>query len=230
MKQKTEAPTTRRRNGRPRSETTRLAILAATTKLLETQSVRALTMEAIAASAKVSKATIYRWWRSKASVVIDAFVEHHLVQTPMPRGVTSFQALKRHMQLLIQEYSKLGGRIVAQIIAEGQSDPSILREFRERFHYGRRAVVREVIEQGKRTGEIRSDLDSETIMEVLYSPIYFRLLIGYLPLDDAFARRFPDVVLAMIENQGARKKANGASSRPKRRRSPAPPAGTDTAD
>lgn len=176
-----------------------MAILSAAVKLLETSSVQDISIEAIADEAKVSKATIYRWWTSKASVIIDAFMEHHLVSTPMPRGVSAKQALTKHAASVVDEYGGPSGRIVAQIVAEGQSDPDVLREFRERFWYGRRAIVREVLEEGRRSGELRKDLDIEFMMDILYAPIYLRLMMGHLPLDHAFAERLPREMLKLIE-------------------------------
>ena len=87
-----------RRAGRPRSETTRRKILEATVHLLEDVTVQSLTIEAIAREAGVGKATIYRWWDSKALVVIDAFIEHHIVRTPMPRDLPPAEALAIHFQ------------------------------------------------------------------------------------------------------------------------------------
>lgn len=171
--------------GRPRSEKARVAILKATMKLLEQTTLQDLTIEAIASESGVSKATIYRWWPSKASVVIDAFVEHHVVQTPVRRDVSPREALIKHMYALVHQYAGLPGRIVAQIIAAGQADAEVLREFRERFWYGRRAALRELFAEGQRIGEFKRGVDPEFIMDVLYAPIYFRLLWGHMPLDDA---------------------------------------------
>ena len=126
-------PRERNAPGRARSEASRRAILNATLKLLEQQTVQQVTIESIAKKAGVGKATIYRWWASKASVVIDAFVQNHVVHTPMPKGVSAQEALTQHMRLLIEQYSGWPGRVVAQILAEGQADPEVLREFRERF-------------------------------------------------------------------------------------------------
>jgi AcrR family transcriptional regulator len=181
-------PAPPRRAGRPRNEATRRSILEATLRLLQHDTVQSLTIEAIAREAGVGKATIYRWWESKALVVIDAFVEHHVVQTPMPRDLPPAEAIAVHFAALVREYAGWSGRIVAQIIAEGQSDPAVLREFRERFHYGRRAVVREVLEQWRRTGSIPAPDDIELLGDLLYAPVYMRLLIGHSPLDDTFVR------------------------------------------
>ena len=189
---------TPRRAGRPRSETTRRNILEATIHLLEDGTVQSLTIEAIAREAGVGKATIYRWWDSKALVVIDAFIEHHIIRTPMPRDLAPADALSIHFAALVREYAGWSGRIVAQIIAEGQADPAVLREFRERFHYGRRAVVREVLEQWRREGSIPAPSDIEVLSDLIYAPVYMRLLVGHSPLDDTFVRAHLDYVYRLL--------------------------------
>jgi AcrR family transcriptional regulator len=187
-----------RRAGRPRSEATRRSILDATIILLDTESVQTLTIEAIAREAGVGKATIYRWWDSKALLVIDAFIEHHIVMTPMPHDRPPADALAEHFAALVHEYAGWSGRIVAQIIAEGQSDPNVLRELRERFHYGRRAVVREVLEEWHRTAGIPTPANIELLSDLIYAPIYMRLLVGHAPLDDTFVRGHIDYVYTLL--------------------------------
>lgn len=184
--------------GRPRSEESRRGILTTTIKLLQEQSVQAITIEAIAREAGVSKATIYRWWNSKAAIVIDAFIENHIIRTPMPRQVPPRIAITRHFQALVTQFSGWSGSIVAQIIAEAQFDHQIAREFRERFHYGRRAVVREVLDEWRRSGEIDPATNVEVLMDVIYGPVYMRLLVGHAPLDEAFVHDHLTYVFRML--------------------------------
>ncbi|AXF05867.1 TetR/AcrR family transcriptional regulator [Paraburkholderia hospita] len=184
--------------GRPRSEGTRTQILAATVRLLETRTVQSISIEAIAREAGVGKATIYRWWDSKALVVIDAFMEHHIVKTPMPRNLPPGKAIASHLVSLIHEYAGWSGRIVAQIIAEGQADLAVLREFRERFHYGRRALVREMLEEWRVAERIRAPENVELLAELLYAPVYMRLLTGAGPLDDRFAHEHVNYVYTLL--------------------------------
>lgn len=179
-----------RSGGRPRNETTRLAILAAAIDLIKKDAVQSITIEAIARSAGVSKATIYRWWDSKASLVIDAFLEHHVIHTPLRRDVHPAEALVCHWRSLAEQYSDWPGRIVAQILAEGQSDPAVLREFRERFHYGRRAVVSEVANLLVANGAA-GGMPTELLMDMFYGPIYMRLLWAHAPLNQDFIEQFP---------------------------------------
>ena len=195
----TTEPATPQRVGRPRSETTRHRILAATMRLLEEQTVQSLTIEAIAREAGVGKATIYRWWDSKALVVIDAFMEHHTVKTPMPQDLPPAEALAIHFTSLVHEYSGWSGRIVAQIIAEGQADPTVLRELRGRFHNSRRAVVRDVLERWRATEQIRTPVNIEILSDLIYAPVYMRLLVGHAPLDEEFAREHLHYVYALLD-------------------------------
>lgn len=184
--------------GRPRSEKTRRLILKTTLSLLENETLQSITIEAIAKAAGVSKATIYRWWASKALIVMDAFIEHHIIRTPMRRDLPPREAIAQHMRHLVEQYSGWGGHIVAQILAEAQSDPAIGREFRERFHYNRRAVVREVMEEWRRSGEIDPNTNIEMLMDVLYAPIYMRLIVGHAPLDMQFVTDLQHFVFPLL--------------------------------
>lgn len=188
-----------RGGGRPRNEESRKQILVSTLELLRTEPLQSITIEGIAKAAGVSKTTIYRWWNSKASIVIDAFIEHHIVKTPMRRDLPPGEAIMDHMRHLTEQYSGWPGHVVAQILGEAQSDPVVGREFRERFHYGRRAVVREVVEEWRRSGDIDPNTNVEMLMDVLYAPIYMRLLLGHAPLDEKFMAEFQVFVRGLLE-------------------------------
>lgn len=191
--------------GRPRSEATRQLILNSTITLLQDKTIQAISIEAIAREAGVSKATIYRWWDSKAQVVIDAFIENHLVKTTIPVGLSPREAIIYHFRSLVEQYSAWPGRLVAQIIAEGQSDPATLQAFRERFHLGRRAVVKQLLSAWKATGEIPENTNVEILMDIIYGPIYMRLLIGHASLDDDFVRTHIDYIYTLLDSCVARK-------------------------
>jgi AcrR family transcriptional regulator len=175
-----------------------MSVLKATTALLARVAVRDLTVEAIARKSGVGKATIYRWWPNKTAVVIDAFMVTLLPRTPLGSNGRGLQGLARHVKSVVALYRGKFGRVVAEIIAEARFDPPALKYFRDVFLEERRVLAREVIEQAKRSGEVRPDLDTELIIDLLYSPIYFRLLLGHAPLDDRFARNLPKLVFAAL--------------------------------
>ena len=182
------APSAVRSIGRPRSEQSRLAVLDATYKLLKTTKVRDLSIEGIALEAGVGKATIYRWWTNKNAVVIDTFVGFMLPSTPMPQTESALEAISRHLALLVKQYRGERGQMVAEILAEGQSDKGLQEAFRERFFRNRRAAVREVVLRGVEKGEFAPDLDVDTAIDMLYGAVYFRLLMGHGPLDARYGK------------------------------------------
>src|SRR5690348_4378536 len=120
--------------GRPRSETaaSHAAIMDAVYELLKTKSVRDLSMDAIAKRANVGKPTLYKWWPSKAALIMAMFHERIVRQSEAPVAATAEEVIRAKMRRLIREVNGLFGKVVADLIAEGQSDPSILRDFYER--------------------------------------------------------------------------------------------------
>lgn len=183
--------TAKKKAGRPRSQASKASILDAVWKLLKTQTLKDLSIEAIARESKVGKATIYRWWSSKEVLAMDAFVEHVLPITPFPEDLSAYEAISMQMSSLINAFSGDYGSIVAQLIAAGQSEPNVLASYRERFLDERRTAAKAIIEKGIECGEFDPKLDLELAVDILYGPIYFRLFVAHLPLDTHFARELP---------------------------------------
>src|SRR5882672_1171471 len=79
----------RKKSGRPRDQDVRRRILAAALALLSKHGIGALTMEAIAADARVSKQTIYNWWPSRGTVALDAMTEYarNVIEAPAEGAV-----------------------------------------------------------------------------------------------------------------------------------------------
>jgi AcrR family transcriptional regulator len=182
-----------RRIGRPRDPASRRMILSATISLLQTTSVADLAIETIAREARVSKSTIYRWWDSKAVLVVDAFMDSHFSNTPMPTAVDPPTALKRHLSSLVQYFSGRAGKLVVQILCEGLENKALHTEFDRRFTQNRRRLVQETFARGQQEGYFRRDVDAAWAVELLYAPIYRRLIFGW-PLDAEFIQRLGDTV------------------------------------
>jgi AcrR family transcriptional regulator len=189
---------TSKRIGRPRSEESKAAILEATWKLLKTTTLRDLSIEAIARESYVGKTTIYRWWPNKVAVAIDALLENVLPVTSFLNHLSATEAITEQMTALVKAFEGEYGRIVAQIIAEGQACPEVLASYRDRFLYQRRAEAKLIIERGIESGELDPNVDPELAMDILYGAIYFRLLVGHLPLDAKFASELPRQALKAI--------------------------------
>ena len=186
-----------------RSEQSRQAILQSTMKLLDerepgSMSVQQLSIERIAREAGVSKTTIYRWWPDKAAVIIDTFLENHILLTPMREDLPPVDALREHVVALAAVYAGHEGRLMAQLLAESQYDPATLEEFKTHFWRPRREAVKSMIERAIAEGSIRGDRTPDEIAERIYAPIYFKLLFAEGSFDPDTIRAGFDLALEGI--------------------------------
>ncbi len=176
--------------GRPRSDATRQAILDASAHLLETESYDKISIERIAAEAKVGKQSIYRWWGGKADVVLAAYTERVLPRLP-PRQPTddALGDLEDFLRRLFQSVSApLVRRTMQGLLAEAQLDADFRIKFYGVFVASRRTLFRQVLRHGVGLGQFRADLDVETTIDMLNGAFWYRLLSGDEDdLDDAFA-------------------------------------------
>jgi AcrR family transcriptional regulator len=185
--------------GRPRSEQSRRAILEAAGDLMLEGGLTAATMEAIAARAGVSKATIYKWWPSRGAVALDGFLDrvHHSIA--IPEDATTVEALEYQLDELIKLFRDTEcGPIMRAIISQVESDPELAKAVRERWLAPRRAVTFEVIRNGIERGDLKPDLDIAVAMDQLYGPLYHRLMFGHASLPADLANTLVGQLLAGI--------------------------------
>jgi AcrR family transcriptional regulator len=197
--------------GRRRSLEAEAAILKATLYLLERQPLRKVTADAIARRAGVSKATIYKWWPNKSLVALDAYLAGMTEQVPTPDSGSAEVDFTRQLKSLMAFYTSPLGRLFGQFIAEGQSDPSFLALFRERFLYARRAAARVMWQRGVDRGEIRNEIDGEIVLDMIYGPMIFRLLAGHGSLGPRESDALVEAVFA-----GVRRSKDRHVAKPKR--------------
>jgi AcrR family transcriptional regulator len=174
--------------GRPRSEQSRLAILHSTLKLLRQQGgFPDLSIEAISADANVSKATVYRWWPNKAALVADAFSASSEDELRFPDTGSLQSDMSLQMRRLIRIFRSKRGKVVAALLAGGQSDPELIEAFRERFLWPRRRQAYKTLQRGIDRGELRRNSNLDLILDSLYGPIYMRFLVRHDELREEFA-------------------------------------------
>jgi AcrR family transcriptional regulator len=183
--------------GRPRSEKARKAVLEAAAELLLERGLSAVSMDAVAERAGVSKATIYRWWPTKETLALDALYTEWAAAAPDPRDTGS---LRGDLLALLLPWAKLVGsrpfaRVIAALITEAQTDPVFAAEYRQRVVEPRRDQAREVFRRAIDRGEIPADTNTEVALDLIYGPLYHRLLHGHAPLNDQFVRDVADIVI-----------------------------------
>ena len=187
--------------GRPRSEKAHQAILAAAARLLLERGLAAVSMDAVAEQAGVSKATIYRWWPTKETLALDALYTEWAAAAPDPRDTGS---LRGDLLALLRPWARLVGsrpyaRVIAGLIAEAQTDPAFAAQYQERIVQPRRDQAREIFRRAIERGEIPASTRVEVALDLLYGPLYHRLLHGHAPLTDRFVREAVDLALNGIK-------------------------------
>jgi AcrR family transcriptional regulator len=199
-----EAPSTQegRGRGRHRSVEAEASILKAALYLLERKSLREVTTDAIAQRAGVSKATIYKWWPKKSMVALDAYLGGLNARVVIPDTGSAIIDFSQQLQSVISFYKSSLGRLFCQFIAEGQSDPRFLALFRDRFLYARRDAARIMWKRGVLRGEIREDLDSEIVLDLIYGPMVFRLLAGHGSLCEQDSEAMVEAIFSGIRQPG----------------------------
>ncbi len=185
------------RRGRPRSEKARVAILEAAADLLLDRGLSGVSMDAVAERAGVSKATIYRWWPTKETLALDALFSEWAAATPTARDTGS---LRGDLLALLRPWARLAGsrpygRVIAGLISQAQADPGFAAQYRARFVEPRRGQAREVFRRAIERGEIPADTKIEVALDMLYGPLYHRLLHGHAPLSDRFVRDVVDTAM-----------------------------------
>ncbi|MDT0345314.1 TetR/AcrR family transcriptional regulator [Streptomyces litchfieldiae] len=169
--------------------------MTAAADILEEHGYQGVTIEGIARRSGAAKTTIYRWWDSKAELVMDAYT--HTVAQRMPEpdtGSVRDDLVAYTAELYDVVNHPLRVRALRGLMAEAQLDPGFERPFRA-WVATRRQVVAAILGRGRDRGELRPDLDLEHAVDLLFGPYWYRLLVGHLPLDPREAERHIDQIL-----------------------------------
>ncbi|MGD9996695.1 MAG: TetR/AcrR family transcriptional regulator [Ilumatobacteraceae bacterium] len=186
-------PTVRR--GRPRDESCTSAILSATIDLVAEVGIAGLTVGAVSARAGVGKATIYRRWSSKEALMLDAWMSFSPTMLVPDTG-----SLRSDLQALFVGIDRPLNdptlqRVFPQMIAAAKINPEVREAYRT-FVAERRRPVRTVLERAVERGELPPDTDLQLVGDMLIAPMIYRWLVTDGPVDDEFAARVIDTVLA----------------------------------
>ncbi|WP_223068610.1 TetR/AcrR family transcriptional regulator [Paenibacillus caui] len=176
------------KRGRPRNVETQKSILSASYDLLLEIGFGAVTVEKIAERAGVSKATIYKWWPNKAAVVMDGFLSAAATRLPVPDTGSVLNDILIHATNLARFLTSREGKIIKELIGEGQFDLGLADAYRTRYFHPRRLEAKHLIERGVQRGELKENLDIELCIDLIYGPIFYRLLVIGEGLDDVYVK------------------------------------------
>lgn len=183
----------RRGRGRRPADEVRAEILAAAGELLVDEGMAAFTIDKVAARSGASKMTIYKWWPSKGALALDGYFQRVEPQLQFPDSGDVEADLRAQLHAFLAVIGDSpAGSVIAELIGQAQSDPDLKAAFLQRYSAPRRALAVSTMETAKERGQLRADVDPETVVDQLWGACYHRLLIPDQPLSAAFVDALVD--------------------------------------
>jgi AcrR family transcriptional regulator len=142
-------------------------------------------VDAIAARAGVSRTTVYKWWPSAAAVLLEGLLERTHETLESPTSSTTRESLGEYLARLVALVRDTpAGALLRGLTAASVSDPGVGRALVEGWLAPRRAAVVDLLVDGVRRGDVRAGLNYDSVIDVLFAPIYYRMLYQHQPLTD----------------------------------------------
>lgn len=183
--------------GRPPSKAARAKALAAAVDILMQEGFGRLTIDAVALRSGVGKPTIYRNWANASELAMAALMESQPTVNLQTAGSLS-DRLEHQIMAIVAAFATTRGRQIGLALAAADRDSEMTRAFRNRVILSGREVGRGLIAEAVREGQIAAPESTEVILDMIYAPIFYRLLVGHLPLDQPFARALVDKGMQLL--------------------------------
>ncbi|MEJ3744449.1 TetR/AcrR family transcriptional regulator [Actinomycetes bacterium KLBMP 9797] len=181
-------PTAPARRGRKRSPESRQAILDTAYALVGEVGYAGLTIEGIAARSGVGKQTIYRWWPSKADVLFDALAAKADLGIPLADGGSYAADLRAFLagSFALARDQRVADTLRA-LMVHAQIDAQFGERFRSDFLQRRREALRVILDRARTRGDLPPAASPDTVVDIVFGVLWYRLLAIPHPLDDALA-------------------------------------------
>lgn len=141
-------------------------------------------MDAIAARAGVSRTTVYKWWPSAAAVLLEGLLDRTHDTIEAPASATTRDAIAEYLGRLIALMRDTpAGALMRGLIAAAAADSGVRHALVEDWLAPRRAAVIRLLAEGERRGDVRAGLEYDAVADVLFAPVYYRLMFGHAPLE-----------------------------------------------
>ncbi|WP_169801592.1 TetR/AcrR family transcriptional regulator [Millisia brevis] len=190
----TGGPSPSRHGGRRRNEEARRAILdAAYTSLVE-GGFNKTSIEEIARRAGAGKSTVYRWWKSKAALLLDAVHEREITYPTFQYTGDPRTDLRNEVRAVLTFYAGETGSATLDLFAEARFDDVLHDELMERFIKVRRDFTTEFFRRAGADGLVRKGLAVDVVMDSIWGAVYYRLLVMRVTPDLDYADRLIETV------------------------------------
>lgn len=176
-----------------------MAILVAALELVAEVGYAGLTIEGIAARAGVGKQTIYRWWGSKADVLLEAGAIKAEIQVP----TDDHGSYSADLRAFLEASYRIGNRpeyiaLLRALMAEAQIDPKFGERFREAFLERRRDALAAITHRARARGDLPQRPAPATVADIVFGTIWYRVLATQAPLDQELVEDLVAVLCADV--------------------------------
>ena len=202
MSQEPDVPA-RRKPGRPPNEAARRSVLEAAYRIVVNEGLGRLTIERVAAETGVGKPTIYRLCTNAQELAMAAFMAQPESEPAPARQRSTRRAIRAQLVQVIDTFASPRGRQITLTMASADPQSEIAKAFRNQVILKSRNTGRGLLVSGVASGEIKAAANIDAVLDMLYGPVFFRLLAGHLPLSAGFADDLIDTVFDGIAAQPA---------------------------
>ncbi|WP_245883875.1 TetR-like C-terminal domain-containing protein [Hartmannibacter diazotrophicus] len=147
-----------------------------------------LTVEAVSLRSGVGKPTIYRNWANASELAMAALMvdaDSEILSDNRPLS----EALQAQMRTIVTAFATTRGRQIALTLAASDPESEMTKAFRNRVILSSRENGRRLMIAAHERSEIEWPQNIEVLLDMIYAPVFYRLLVGHLPLDAEFARQ-----------------------------------------
>jgi AcrR family transcriptional regulator len=155
-------------------------LLAVTLRLLQEHGYDRLTVDAVAATARASKATVYRRWPSKAELVLAAFIEG-IRQVAVPPNTGTLRGDLLRLGELVCQQARQHASTIRAVLVEVSRNPALNDAMQHQFIDQRKALIQHILHQAVDRGEIDDAAISDELWDLLPGYLIFRSIIPSRP-------------------------------------------------
>ena len=120
---------------------------------------------------------------------MDGFLFASTERLPVPDTGSAYDDILIHATNLTKFLTSREGTIIKQLLGEGQFDSGLAHAYRDRYFRPRRLEARSLLEKGVQRGELKKNIDIDIYIDLIYGPIFYRLLVTGEPLDESYVQQ-----------------------------------------
>jgi AcrR family transcriptional regulator len=146
----------------------------------------------------VGKQTIYRWWKCKAELVLEAYANHAASKIPVPDRGTVRGDLEAFLGAGFKRLTDISGPIMRGLMTDAVHDEEFREVLVSAFLGKRRDALKAILQRGVVRGELERGADLDLASDLILGAMWYRLLLQHAKLDVKFARQLASAVLTVL--------------------------------